>query len=264
MEPHATRRPDAAALALHGVGRTFAGRPPVRALGGIDLSIASGDFVAVLGPSGCGKSTLLRILAGLDEADEGGVVRDPARGSESRGGDIAYVFQEPHLLPWRDVVDNVALPLELLGVGPLERRRKALAAIGEVGLRDAATRYPAQLSGGMRMRVSLARAMITEPRLLLLDEPFAAVDEITRQALDDMLRSMWSATGVTVVFVTHSIVEAAYLARRAVVFSRRPGRIVLDHTLDLPEQRTPELRTEAAFAEQTGILLRALEQGAAG
>jgi len=261
------------AVRIRGATRTFAGAPPVPALGPIDLDVAAGDFVAVLGPSGCGKTTLLRAIAGLETPDRGELKvaagtlepNDPAGGptpANRAGRGIGYVFQEPHLLPWRDVVGNVELPLELLGVAAPEREHAALSAIAEVGLADAATRSPAQLSGGMRMRVSLARAMVTRPRLLLMDEPFAALDEITRQGLDDMLREVWRTSGVTVVFVTHSILEATYLARRAVVLSQRPGRIVLDHVLELPAERDAELRTRAAFAEQSGILLHALQRGA--
>jgi NitT/TauT family transport system ATP-binding protein len=234
------------------------------AIDGIDLDVAAGDFVAVLGPSGCGKTTLLRLIAGLDTADRGsvdvGVVEEP---SARRHRSIAYVFQDAHLLPWRDVQANVALPLELAGTPEATRRRAVDAAIERVGLADAASRYPAQLSGGMRMRVSLARALVTRPRLLLLDEPFAALDEITRQGLDEQLRQLWRDSGATVIFVTHSISEAAFLARRAVVLSARPARVVLEHELDLPVERTAELRTDARFAAQMRLLHRALREGGA-
>src|SRR5439155_19858500 len=156
----------------------------VEVLTGLDLKIAPGEFVAILGPSGCGKSTLLRIIAGLEQLD-GGTLRCSADES------IAYVFQDPHLLPWRNVLRNVALPLELRGVPKASRFAMAREAIEKVGLSEAIKRYPAQLSGGMRMRVSLARALVTEPRLLLMDEPFAAVDEITRQQLAEQLRELW-------------------------------------------------------------------------
>jgi NitT/TauT family transport system ATP-binding protein len=174
---------------------------------------------------------------------------------------MAYVFQDAHLLPWRTVLGNVALPLELRHVArgmAVERAREALEA---VGLGDTLPRYPAQLSGGMKMRVSLARALVTSPRLLLLDEPFAALDEITRQGLDEQLRGLWLARRITVLFVTHSIQEAAFLAQRAIVLTRRPARIVLDHNLDLPAERAGATRTSPTFAHEMGVLYEALRRG---
>lgn len=214
----------------------------------------------MLGPSGCGKSTLLRLIAGLDAPTSGSVLVDgvPAR---LRRAPVAYVFQDAHLMPWRTVLDNAALPLELAGVPRAERRKTARAVLVDVGLEDAIHRLPAELSGGMRMRVSLARALVGRPRLLLLDEPFAALDELTRQRLDDHLRALWDRERTTTVFVTHSIVEAAYLANRVVVFSSRPARIQADVVLDLPAERTPALRGEAVFARETRRLLKALEAG---
>jgi NitT/TauT family transport system ATP-binding protein len=245
------------AVAVRGARRVF--RSPdegaVVAVDGLDLVVAPGEFVAILGPSGCGKSTLLRMIAGLEPLDGGSVELGAQRGA------LAYVFQDAHLLPWRNVLDNVALPLELQHRPAAERRAAALRAIDQVGLADAARRHPAQLSGGMRMRVSLARALVTAPRLLLLDEPFAALDEITRQGLDDRLRSLWAETGTTVLFVTHSIAEAAFLAERAVVLTRRPARLVLEHRLDLPAVRDAALRGDARFAHETGVLYAALQRG---
>ena len=255
-------------VSLRDVRRSF--RSPaegtVDAVAGVDLAVAPGEFVALLGPSGCGKSTLLRILAGLDPQDAGEVLLDGQPpdlrpGSPTRTA-IAYVFQDAHLLPWRDVLGNVALPLELLGHAADHCRAAAHRAVERVGLAEAARRTPAQLSGGMRMRVSLARALVTNPRLLLLDEPFAALDEISRQGLDDQLRELWTATGMTVVFVTHSIAEATFLAERAVVLSRRPARVVLEHRLDLPAGRGAELRADPRFARETGVLQDALRRGA--
>jgi len=218
---------------------------------GLDLAVPRGQFIAILGPSGCGKSTLLRLVAGLDKPQGGSVTIAP----ESK---VAYVFQEPHLLPWRTARDNVALPLELMGVGRAERLGAARAALAQVDLEDAAGRYPHQLSGGMRMRVSLARAMVTHPQLLLLDEPFGALDEITRQQLDMQLRGLWERLGITVLFVTHSISEAAFLAERVIVLSRRPARVAFDRTIDLPSPRRPEIRTETSFARTVHELFEAL------
>jgi NitT/TauT family transport system ATP-binding protein len=255
------------AVSLRGVQRRFRSRAEgtIEAVAGVDLAAAPGDFLALLGPSGCGKSTLLRIIAGLDRQDAGdvlldGVPPDLRPGSPTRTP-IAYVFQDAHLLPWRDVLGNVALPLELLGHPGESCRAEALAAVERVGLADAIRRTPGQLSGGMRMRVSLARALVTRPRLLLLDEPFAALDEISRQGLDEQLRALWAATGMTVLFVTHSIAEASFLAARAVVLSRRPARVVLEHELDLPLERDAALRADPRFARETGVLQDALRRG---
>jgi len=238
------------------------GDEEVEAVAGIDLEVAPGSFLALLGPSGCGKSTLLRIVAGLDRQDAGEVQLDPSSGARDRSR-LAYVFQDAHLLPWRDVLDNVALPLELLGRPQTAARGEARAAIEQVGLGEALHRHPAQLSGGMRMRVSLARALVTRPSLLLLDEPFAALDEITRHALDDQLRALWAESGLTVLFVTHSIAEAAFLAERAVVLSPRPARIVLDAVLDLPAERSDALRSDPRYAHAMGVLSAALHTGGA-
>jgi NitT/TauT family transport system ATP-binding protein len=242
---------------LRGVSRTFPGG--VRAVDALDLDIYQREFVALLGPSGCGKSTLLRMIAGLDRPDSG-TLQTLASEKHDRPA-IAYVFQDANLLPWRNVLKNVALPLELFGVAKSDRLGRAAAAIEQVGLGDALRRYPAQLSGGMRMRVSLARALVTEPSLLLLDEPFAALDEITRHHLDQQLRELWASRGMTVLFVTHSTIEAAFLADRAIVFSPRPAKIVLDHPLVLPAKRESSLRADPHFAAQTRLLFEALDRG---
>jgi NitT/TauT family transport system ATP-binding protein len=257
MSPHSTAAQlSGIAVDLQAIRRVFPG--PLQAIGGIDLHIAPGEFVAVLGPSGCGKSTLLRIIAGLDKPDSG-VVQTALDGDARRH--IGYVFQDAYLLPWRNVLRNAALPLELMGASHADCLAAAAGAIEQVGLADALTRYPAELSGGMRMRVSLARALVTNPSLLLLDEPFAALDEITRQHLDDQLHQLWYERRMTVIFVTHSIIEATYLAQRAVVLTRRPARVVLDHRLDLPGQRSAALRTDAQFAREMRVLFEALERG---
>ena len=241
-------------IRLRGVRRTFPGG--VEAIAGVDLDVPAGQFVALLGPSGCGKSTLLRLVAGLDAPDAGTVEREG-------GGSLAFVFQDAHLLPWRPLLANVALPLELRGVGRAERERTATAALEQVGLGDALGRHPAELSGGMRMRASLARALVTEPRLLLLDEPFAALDEITRQRLDDQLRALWKERGMTVAFVTHSVSEAVYLAERAIVFSSRPARVVDDIAIELPRDRDAATRTDTPFAHRARLLSEALERSGA-
>ncbi|HEY7168754.1 MAG TPA: ABC transporter ATP-binding protein [Candidatus Binatia bacterium] len=246
----------ASAVEVRGVERVFPGG--VVAVDRVDFAIAAGEFVAVLGPSGCGKSTLLRMIAGLDQPTAG-FMHVLGRGSDDHH--IGYVFQDAHLLPWRTALSNVVLPLELLRSTPGERLRAAEQALDLVGLGDAMARYPAELSGGMRMRVSLARALVTNPTLLLLDEPFAALDEITRQQLDLQLHELWLQRRMTVVFVTHSINEAAFLAQRAIVLTRRPARLVLDQRLNLPERRTADLRVDPQFTEEMRSLFDALERG---
>jgi NitT/TauT family transport system ATP-binding protein len=212
----------------------------VVAIDDLSLEIKAGEFVAVLGPSGCGKSTLLRIIAGLEKPSLGNI--------EVGRGKIAYVFQDAHLLPWRNVLRNAALPLELMGVGRSDRVSAAREA---------------QLSGGMRMRVSLARALVTRPEILLLDEPFAALDEINRQKLDEQLRELWQRHQMTVIFVTHSTAEATFLASRAVVLSSRPARMVADLAIDLPEARRSAERSSPRFGEITHGIYEALERGGA-
>ncbi len=242
-------------VSLLGLGRRFGSRAVVVAL---DLHIPSGQFLALLGPSGCGKTTLLRLIAGLDTPDQGRIHL------EGDGQARAYVFQDACLLPWRRVLDNVALPLELKGMPKAERREQARQLIRMVGLDEAMDRYPDQLSGGMKMRVSLARALITRPRLLLLDEPFAALDEFTRQYLDDHLQALFLAHGMTVVFVTHSMAEAVFLADRVVMLAPRGGGIVLDHPVELPRPRDQGTRVAAAYAAHIQCLTDALARRSRG
>ena len=240
------------ALRLEGVRRVFDNQLVV--IDDFNLSIDAGEFLTVLGPSGCGKSTLLRMIARLSPPDAGRIVTHPD------DFQTAFVFQDAHLLPWRSVLDNAALPLELMGVGREERYSKTRAVLEQVGLADAEARYPSQLSGGMRMRVSLARALVTEPRLLLMDEPFAALDEITRFHLEVQLRELWKLRGMTVIFVTHSISEAAFLANRAIVLARRKGNIKIDRRLELPAERDNSLRSDPRLGEEMNRLMAAMEE----
>jgi NitT/TauT family transport system ATP-binding protein len=233
---------------LRGIAKGFGSG--ITALEAIDLDVGSGEFLSVLGPSGCGKTTLLRIIAGLSEPSAG--VRCLSLEADRRGhtpaGRIGFVFQDPTLMPWSTVFDNVLLPFRLARrVGPAERERAA-AEIRSVGLAGFERAYPRQLSGGMRMRVSIARALVTDPDLLLLDEPFAALDEITRMALNDDLMSLWQRRRPTVVFVTHSVFESVFLSTRIAVMTPRPGRIIADQPIELPHPRKRALRTAPAYA----------------
>ncbi len=216
----------------------------MEALHDVSLDIGAGDFVAILGPSGCGKSTLLRLIAGLDQPDSGLLAWDP--GHAPKPGDIGFVFQDATLLPWASAADNVFLPLRLRRTPLKQAMPEVHTALHRVGLKGFEAARPRQLSGGMRMRVSIARALVTRPRLLLMDEPFAALDEFTRHKLQEDLLSLWQDLRCTVVFVTHSIYEAAFLARRIVLMTPRPGRI--DHELASPLQPGPEARLTPAYA----------------
>ena len=221
---------------------------PVTALDDIGLDIDEGDFVSLIGPSGCGKTTLLRTIADLERPTAGhlrvnGKTAEAARLDREYG----YVFQAPALFPWRTVARNVMLPLEVMGVPAAERRERAARYLKLVNLDGFEGKYPWQLSGGMQQRASIARALAFEPRLLLMDEPFGALDEIVRDKLNLQLRRLWAETRKTVVFVTHSIPEAVFLSTRIVVMSPRPGRILDVIEVDLPEERPLELRDSPAF-----------------
>jgi len=238
------------------------GAQQTTALAGIDLTIARGEFVALIGPSGCGKTTLLRAIADLERPTGGtlvvnGTTPEAARLARSYG----YVFQAPALYPWRTVERNVMLPLEIMGVGAAERRARARDRLAQVGLGGFESRFPWQLSGGMQQRVSIARALSFEPALLLMDEPFGALDEITRDGLNVHLRDLWRRTGMTVVFVTHSIPEAVYLSTRIVVMSPRPGRIVDVVESGLSAERPLEIRETPAFLEVAHRVRTALLAG---
>ncbi len=242
-----------AIVELAGVARRFDGG--VQALAGVDLRVAPGEFVTLLGPSGCGKSTVLRLAAGLD-TPSAGRIDTPALRSDA--ADTAFVFQDATLMPWASVADNVWLPLRLAGLGRAQAEPRIAEALATVGLADFARAFPNQLSGGMKMRVSIARALVTRPRLLLMDEPFAALDEITRQKLNADLLAAWDAQRFAALFVTHSVYEAVFLSQRVLVMSARPGRIVAEVHVDAP-LRDAVFRRTPAFAETCARLSAALE-----
>lgn len=242
-----------AKVTLEAVERSFDALVVAR----LDLSIQPGEFVSLLGPSGCGKSTLLRLIADLDRPDGGRLVID----SFGRKFFRAFVFQEAALLPWRTALGNVMMPLELMGRDRETAKREAEKALAKVGLSEALEKYPSQLSGGMKMRVSVARSLVVEPSLLLLDEPFAALDENTRYRLQEDLRSLWLTSRMTTIFVTHSVQEAVYLTDRAILLSPRPARVVLDRRIDLPAERPASLRTDARFIREMEAISRSYRDG---
>jgi NitT/TauT family transport system ATP-binding protein len=213
----------------------------VEALRGVSFAVEPRAFVSLLGPSGCGKSTALRIAAGLLQADAGTVTRDTS--------EIGFVFQDPTLMPWADALTNARLPLDLKGMGRAAANARAAAALARVGLKGFEHAYPRELSGGMKMRVSLARALAAQPKLLLLDEPFAALDEITRNQLGDDLLRLWREDGLTVLFVTHSVSESAFLSQRVLVMSPRPGTVTAD--LTLPQGRDTRLSSATIDAQRS-------------
>ncbi len=226
-------------------GKTVTG---IQVLGGISLSVAEGEFVSVIGPSGCGKSTLLRIVDGLIQPDVGRILVDGHQ-VRSPGADRAVVFQYFGLYPWRSVLRNVEFGLELKGMPAAERRRIALDNIALVGLGGFENHFPHELSGGMRQRVGFARALSLSPDIILMDEPFSSVDEQTRELLQEQLLELWAKTRKTILFITHSIDEAVYMAERIVVMGARPGRIVEEITIDLPRPRSSAVRATARFGE---------------
>jgi NitT/TauT family transport system ATP-binding protein len=232
-------------VALRGVGKTFPSGTV--ALAGLDLDVREGEFLSLLGPSGCGKSTALRIVAGLTEPTQGAVEWTAAAKTQTENR-LGFVFQEPTLMPWANVSNNVLLPLKLKSIAPEQAAKRVEAALDRVGLQKFAAAYPRELSGGMRMRVSIARALVTEPALLLMDEPFAALDEITRFKLNNDLLQVWQALRTTVVFVTHSVFESVYLSSRIVVMAARPGRVFTEVAIDAPYPRDQTFRTSAEYA----------------
>jgi NitT/TauT family transport system ATP-binding protein len=244
-------------VSFRGVGKTFSSGTV--ALGNLDLDIRRGEFVSLLGPSGCGKSTALRIMAGLSEPTRGTV---DWTDNKPRAESIGFVFQEPTLMPWANVFDNVFLPLRLAGRGLAQSTGRVTEALSRVGLADFAKAYPRELSGGMKMRVSIARALVTDPSVLLMDEPFAALDEITRFKLNDDLLALWRDLGKTVMFVTHSVFESVYLSQRVIVMTARPGRVLT--TLAIGTQvRDTNFRTSAEYASLCRVASEALARALA-
>ena len=272
-------------VTLHGVAKRFANG--TLALDQLDLAIRNGEFVSLLGPSGCGKSTALRLIAGLGAPSRGSISwsgaplpahstlpREPRRegwGSLGRAGrgarnkpEVGFVFQEPTLMPWATVLRNVMLPLELEGIEHRLAARRATEALERVGLASFRNSYPRELSGGMKMRVSIARALVTDPPLLLMDEPFAALDEITRFKLNNDLLGLWREVGHTVIFVTHSVFESVYLSSRIIVMTPRPGRVFTELAIDAPYPRDENFRTSAEYARHCRVASQALSRAMAG
>lgn len=229
-------------------------RGPLQALGDLRFTVAEGEFVSVLGPSGCGKSSLLRLVTGLLPPTSG-QIRLAGTPITSPRSDVGIVFQSATLLPWKTVLDNVLVPARARGRISSEQRARAREWLRTVGLEGFESHYPDELSGGMQQRVGIARAMLTDPRLLLMDEPFAALDAMTREAMMDELLRVWSGTGKTVLFITHSIPEAVYLSDRVLVMGPRPGTVIEDLPIDLPRPRTPATMADPRFA-QLGSHLR--------
>jgi len=241
-------------IAFEHVDKRFAGG--LLALHDVNLRVEHGEFVALLGPSGCGKSTVLRLAAGLDSASTGNVDAPALRGGDAS---TAFVFQEPTLMPWASVFDNVWLPLRLAGVARMIAEDRVRTMLGNVGLSEFAAVYPAELSGGMKMRTSIARALVTQPSVLLMDEPFAALDEITRNRLNVDLLAWWAARQLSVLFVTHSVYEAVFLSKRVLVMSPRPGKIVAEVRIEQPYPRAPAFRTSATYLAACREVSAALE-----
>ncbi len=229
------------------------------ALEGLDLDVRRGEFLSLLGPSGCGKSTALRLAAGL-ATPSAGTVEWPSGNAQAR---LGFVFQEPTLMPWRTVEANVRLPLQVEGVPRRDAQPRIAEALARVGLTGFERAYPRQLSGGMKMRVSIARALVTRPHLLLMDEPFAALDEITRARLNDDLLRLWAEERLTILFVTHSVYESVFLSSRIVVMAARPGRVVADIPVQASVPRDEEYRTSAAYMHDCRTVSAAL-RGAMG
>ncbi|SER23168.1 NitT/TauT family transport system ATP-binding protein [Faunimonas pinastri] len=245
-------------VALRSVSKTFSNGTV--ALKNMSLDIREGEFVSLLGPSGCGKSTALRIIAGLGEPTSGAI--DWPKANYDAAGraepEVGFVFQEPTLMPWATVFDNVWLPFRLRGMSRSAARERVMDALAMVGLEKFGNAYPRELSGGMKMRVSIARALVTRPKILLMDEPFAALDEITRFKLNNDLLRLWENFGWTVVFVTHSVIESVYMSSRIVVMAARPGRVIDDIAIDAPFPRSDEFRTSPLYNDYSRTVSQAL------
>jgi NitT/TauT family transport system ATP-binding protein len=245
-------------VTLRGVGKAFAA---ILALDGFDFSVRRGEFVSLLGPSGCGKSTALRLIADLAAPTSGTIEWS---GGKPAPGALGFVFQEPTLMPWASVSGNVQLPLKLLGRDRATAEERVATTLAGVGLAEFARAYPRELSGGMKMRVSIARALATAPHLLLMDEPFAALDEITRFRLANDLLRLWQTLGKTVVFVTHSVFESVFLSNRIVVMTPRPGRVFDEIPIDAPYPREESFRTSPEYAGFCRRVSQALAEAMAG
>ena len=232
------------------------------ALERVDLIVGKHEFVSLLGPSGCGKSTALKMIAGLSPVTSGSIswADTNSKDESSHAKDISFVFQEPTLMPWTQVFENVWLPLRLKGVSREAAKLQINAVLAKVGLAQFAHVYPRELSGGMKMRVSIARAMVTEPRLLLMDEPFAALDEMTRFKLNNDTLALWQAQQFTTIFVTHSVYESVYLSNRIIVMAARPGRIIADIAVDEPYPRVDAFRNTPRYAELCVKVSQALQK----
>ena len=251
-----------AVVRISGVGKVFGSGPGgVTALEGIDLAIQSGEFVSLIGPSGCGKSTLLRIIGNLTDQTSGEVQVNGKPAERARlDRDYGMVFQAPVLMDWRTVAGNVELPLEIMGFSKAQRSERSRRLLSLVELAEFGTKYPWQLSGGMQQRVAIARALAFDPKLLLMDEPFGALDEMTRERMNLELMGIWGETGTTIVFVTHSIPEAVFLSTRVVVMSPRPGRIARVVPVDLPHPRTVDTRESPRYFELVTEVREALRK----
>jgi NitT/TauT family transport system ATP-binding protein len=262
-EPVDAPAPPRALLKLAGVSKTFTNK--TLALEGVDLTVRPGEFLTLLGPSGCGKSTLLKLIAGLGMPTTGSI--DWPTSTYDALGDpdrlLGFVFQEPTLLPWRTVFDNVYLPLMLEGARRRDVRERIMEMLAQVGLARFAGAYPRELSGGMKMRVSIARAMVTNPRILLMDEPFAALDEITRTKLNNDLLELFAKKNLTVIFVTHSVYESVYLSSRVVVMSARPGRVSAEIPIGAPYPRNEDFRISSVYNDYCRRASEALRQAMA-
>ncbi len=253
-------KPQPTAVDIAGAEKVFDNG--VRALEPTSLAVRDGEFATLIGPSGCGKSTLLRLVAGLIEPSRGSVRLWPKASPPDQRRRLAFVFQNATLMPWSDVAKNVRLPLELAGMERAQATARAERALELVGLQDFRHAYPRQLSGGMQMRASIARALVTEPALLLMDEPFGALDEITRARLDDELADLWARQALTILFVTHSIYEAVFLSTRVLVMSARPGRLFAEVAIDAPHPRDEAFRASEPYARHCARLSELLSAAA--